>query len=204
MYDAFAWPGAFVVLGFAFFVIFRKPINALIGRTKSVTKAGLETFESPQLPAPAENPDALKNFLATYDNQLLLEMEGRIVEDLKVRGIVEPGPAKTALVRSLAGTQLLLLFVGIHSNVYASQVAALTALNGRNESIPIQELTPFYEGAKSQFPDLYQAYGFDDWFGFMERWQVVERQGRMTSITRLGHEFLKWRIEARMAGPFHG
>src|SRR5438128_2534522 len=123
MIATLVWPLVVVVLGFGFMVLFRKPISTLLDRTKRVSRSGLETFEAPQLPAPAEKPDPLKEFMSTYDNQLLLENEAVIVADLKGRGLTDPAAAQKALVRSLAGTQILLLFERVQQLIWASQVA---------------------------------------------------------------------------------
>ena len=73
--DPFAWPAAVVVITIFFMVMFRHPIEALIGRTKKFGKAGLETHDHAQLPAADEGKQALAEFMGTFDNPLLTEQE---------------------------------------------------------------------------------------------------------------------------------
>ena len=202
--DAFAWPAAVVVLGFAFFLIFRKPIASILDRTKKVGKIGLETFETPQLPAPAEKPDPLAEFMGTYDNQLLREQEEAILHDLKGRGFADPAVAQKALVRSLAGTQILLHFERLSASIWASQINLLTYLNSRPAGASLTEVRPFYENAKQQNAPIYHSYPFEPWLAFLESFHLIERNQEMILLSKVGREFLKWRIEVGRAGPFFG
>jgi len=202
--ESFAWPIVVTVLGFGFMLLFRRPVAALVERTKKVGKSGLETFESPQLPAPADKPDALAEFMGTYDNPLLREQEAAITADLKTRGLTEPSAAQKALIRSLAGTQILLLFERVQSLIWASQIALLTYLNSRPAGATLAEVRPFYDDAVQKFPPFYQGYSFDSWVTFLQSWMLLERQGDSVALSKAGREFLKWRIEAGRAGPFHG
>lgn len=204
MVEALAWPGAVVILGIVFMFIFKKPITAILQRTKSVGTGGIETFETHQLPGPEAKPNALQEFLGSYDNPLLREQETRILTDLKTRGLGECEAANKALIRSLAGTQILLIFQDIQGHIYASQVTALNYLNSRNAPAPPQDLQPIFDLAKRQYPELYVSYGFSEWLGFIIAWQLVEERNGHLTISQVGHEYLKWRIEARRSGPFHG
>jgi hypothetical protein len=202
--ETVAWPGVVVVLGFGFMLLFRRPITAVLERTRRVGKGGLETFESPQLPAPTDKPDPLAEFMGSFDNPLLREQEAVILADIKARWLADPYVAQKALVRSLAGTQILLLFERIQSLIWASQVALLTYLNSRPTAAPLNEVRRFYDDAAQKYPDLYHGYSFDSWVTFLASWMLIERHGEFVSLSKAGREFLKWRIEIGRAGPFHG
>ena len=201
--DAFAWPAVALLLGFGFFIIFRKPISSILDRTRKVGKGGLETFDTPQLPAPAEKPDPLAEFMGTYDNPLLRDQEVAILNDLKARGFADAA-AQKALVRSLAGTQILLHFENISASIWASQIDLLAYLNSRPAGAAIKEVRPFYENARKQYPAAYQSYQFEAWLSFIESFNLIERGEGMVLLTKVGREFLKWRIEVGRAGPFFG
>ena len=203
MLDALAWPVTVVVLGFGFMLVFRSPIAALLGRTKRVSKSGLETFEVPQLPATTEKSDPLAEFLGSYDNQLLKEQEAAITADLKQRGLSDPQNAQRALIRSLAGTQILLAFEKIQAGIWASQVSLLTRLHSSGPT-KVSEVRVFYDAAALQYPELYQRYSFDNWLAYLRSYSLIEVDADNIKLTRAGLEFLKWRLEDGRAGPFHG
>jgi hypothetical protein len=202
--DAFAWPAAALLLGFGFLLIFRRPISSILDRTRKVGKGGLETFDSPQLPAPAQKPDPLAEFMGTYDNPLLREQEDAILMDLKERGFADTAAAQKVLVRSLAGTQILLHFENISASIWASQISLLTHLNSRPAGATLGEVRPFYDNARKQYPAAYQNYQFEPWLAFMESFNLIERRKGVIFLSKVGREFLKWRIEAGRAGPFFG
>ena len=202
--DALAWPGAIVVLGFGFFLIFRRPIERLVDRTKEVGKKGLRTFETPQLPAPEEKPDPLAEFLGTYDNRLLRIQENSILEDIKKRGLDDPTAAQKALVRTLAGTQIQLHFERVSSSIWASQINLLGHLNSKADGAALAEVRTFYDTARQQFPPYYENYSFEGWLGFIESFHLVERRGEAVLLSDAGREFLKWRIDMRRTGPLFG
>jgi hypothetical protein len=202
--EAIVWPAAVVILGFGFMVMYRTPIRALLDRTKHVGRTGLETFEPPQLPAAPEKPDPLAEFLGTYDNPLLKQQEVVITADLTQRGLNDPQAAQRALVRSLAGTQILLAFEKIQGGIWASQVTLLTYLNSRTAPINLAEARTFYDAAAKQYPEMYEHYPFENWVGYLTSYTLVELQGDRVAISRVGREFLKWRLEEGKAGPFYG
>jgi hypothetical protein len=204
VFDAFAWPVTVILLGFGFMIIFRKPIAALVDRTKRVGKSGLETFESPQLPAPSDKPNPLAEFLGTYDNPLLRHSESLIEAELKQRGLTDPAPARKALLRSLAGSQILLHFEQIQGLIWASQLTALGYLNSRAGPVGVADLQSFYDDARERYPALYHSYNFEQWIGFLKSWMLVDKVDAGFSITMVGREFLKWRVDSGKAGPFYG
>lgn len=202
--DALAWPAAVLILGFAFMLIFRSPIALLLGRIRKLGKGGLETFDSPRLPAPSDKPDPLEEFLGTYDNQLLRHNESVIEEELKQRGLTEAAASRKALLRSLAGTQILLYFERVQGLVLASHLSAAAYLNSQTDSVPGAELRPFYDDARERYPTLYQNYTFEQWVAFLKSWMLVDETAAGFVITMGGREFLKWRVEVGRAGPFYG
>lgn len=202
--DAFAWPATIALLGIFFMLVFRTQIGSLLDRTRRVGKAGLETFDSPRPPTASEKPDPLQEFLGTYDNQLLRYNEGMIEAELKQRNLTEPAAAYKALLRSLAGTQILVHFERVQALIWASQLSALTYLNSRTDRVPTQELRTFYDDASQRHAVLFQNYGFDQWCAFMKSWQLIDETDAGFAITMVGREFLKWRLDVGRAGPFYG
>jgi len=204
MINIIVWPVAVVFLGFGFMLIFKHSINDLINRIKRIDKSGLETFESSQIQTTTVKPDPLTEFLSTYDNPLLREQESEIEKDLEKRGLTNSSASHKALVRSLAGTQILLHFERVQQIIWASQIALLNYLNSKADAVPVSEATPFYEAGRKYFNKMYQNYSFDQWLSFLESHLLIEYKYSKISLSKAGREFLKWRIEVGRVGPFYG
>jgi hypothetical protein len=201
--DVIVWPLVVLLLGFGFMFLFKRPIAGLLDRTKRVSKSGLETFENPQVPAP-HTPDPLTEFMGSFDNPLLRQQETDIDRDLQNRGFTETNAIIKALTRSLAGTQILAAFERVQNIIWASQISLLTVLNGLPNGMTEDEARPFYDNAAAGFPVLYEHYTFDNWLAFLESQMLIERRSGRINISLFGREFLKWRVDAGRAGPFHG
>lgn len=202
--EAFAWPGAAVVLGLGAIIVFRHQFAALIARTKRVGKIGLETYDNPQTPAPIKKADPLAEFMGSYDNALLRDQESAIERDLERLSLIDPTDAREALIRALAGVQILAAFERVQSMIWASQIELLTLLNARPMALNEAEVKPFYDRASELYPLLYRHHSFEGWLSFLQSHLLIERQNDTLAITRFGREYLKWRIDAARAGPFHG
>lgn len=198
-----AWPGVVLLLGLVALLLFRSPIAALIGRTRKVGKAGLETFEG-QPTQPTVERKGVDEYFKTFENPLLLEQEGRIVTDLKDRGIDAATDREKALVRTLASTQLVLGFEIVYGLIWASQVAALRFMNPRNQGTRPDDLLPFYEAGRAAYPSVYEHYSVDQWLGFLRASNLILERDSHVYITILGREFLKYIITMGKTGPYYG
>jgi len=201
--DALAWPGAVVAIAVIFMVMFKGSISRFLDRTKRVGKDGIQAYD--EAPQPIEKRAALNVFLEGYQSPMLLEIENRIEEDIKNRGLSNPEDAHRALVKSLAGTGILLEFERLYGVIFTSQIAVLLYLNGRSEiGTPKDDLTDFYADATSRFPKLYEKSSFDEWLAFLLRQGLIREDPEGLNITVKGREFLKWRVDAGKSGPHYG
>lgn len=197
-----AWPVVVLILGLVSVFAFRTQIGGLISRTKRFGKGGIETFDS-QPAQPTEEKRGVEEFLRTFDNPLLIEAEQRILNDLKDRKIDTPTDREKVLVRALAATNLVLHFEHVHGLIWASQLSALRYLNS-NDGIPAQDLMPFYESGKADFPVWYEDRPYDKWLGFLVAFNLLTQQDSKIFITVAGREFLKYVISVGKAGPYYG
>lgn len=197
-----AWPVAFVIICIAGFLIFRAQVANLIARTRKVGKGGLETFEA-QTPE-KETSKGAEEFIRAFDNQLLVGIESSIQRDLETRKITTPADRERTLTRALAAAQIALHFERLSRAIWASQLELLRFVNSRQDGVPLAELMFFYERAKSAYPDWYEAYAFDAWWGFLQSFNVVAVQDSRAFITVAGREFLKFLVDTGKAGPYHG
>lgn len=199
------WPAALVVVAFGFMLIFRNELAGFISRAKKINKEGIEAYDKPQAESSEGEEDALEEYMESYDNPFLQEQEDRIEEDLENEGLEDPTTARSALVRELAATQIVLFFERVEKNIFASQINAMRHLNSRPDGTEgIDEMRKFFEQARNDYPDLYSNYAFEQWLNFMGERNLVEVGDDVIGLTVRGREYLKWRIESGQAGPHYG
>ena len=159
-------------------------------------------YEDPQLTA--KKPDALAEFLESYHNPLLLEVETAIEREIQDLGLTDPTDVRKALSKRLAADRILRWFEAAQSHIFASQVAALTFLNARPGPIPRDGLKGFYDKAAVDFAMFYIGRTFDHWLEFLTVRGFVVEQDAGVSISTAGREFLQWRVNQGHSGPLHG
>jgi hypothetical protein len=99
---------------------------------------------------------------------------------------------------SLAGTQVVLHFEHVSASIDASQVALMTWLNSQPDGAALNEVQTFFEHARRAWKDLSHGQTLDLWIRFLESYNLVlRRNDQGLVLTRLGREFLKWRVEMR-------
>jgi len=121
--------GALVILGIAFFLIFRQPIVALIGRIRSIGRAGITTDPAQREADAKRDPRAeAEALMRVLDNTLIREVEERITTDLRQRNLLG-AEAVPVLVRILAGMQIAFGFEETYRLIWGSQLSLLNYLN---------------------------------------------------------------------------
>ena len=193
-----SWQLVAIVVAIAFLVVFKAPITRFIDRIKSVSKEGLHTHDGAQLAA--KKPEALAEYLEGYQNPLLLDVESRIEQQLQNQGLTDPTEVRTALLKGLATNVILRSFETIEYSIFASQVSALTFLNEQPKPTARDALKTFYDKAATHFPALYEDRTLDQWFGFLRGQELVAEEGTDVTISRVGIEFLKWRVDQGSIG----
>lgn len=203
--DALAWPGAAVVFGVFFVVMFRKNVSRLLDRTKSVGKEGLVAYDEQQKQAALMQPDAITQFLEGYHSPLLLEVERNINAELEKRGLTSPPDANKALRKSLGAMMIEYLFEKTENSIWGSQIEALTFLNGRAPlPTPTEELEVYFTKAAAAYPRLYEDRTFQDWLAYLTQQLFVGVNEHGATITLRGREYLKWRVDQGRVGPTWG
>lgn len=201
--EVLAWPGVVALVAIVAMFVFRAPLTALLQRTKSVGKSGLETYEA-QPSQPGDETKAIDEFFRTFDNPLILEAEDFIRNDLKQRKIESPQDREKVLIRFLASANMMLHFERVQSLIWASQLALLRFLNARAEGADISEATVFYELGKKQFPTSYENYPIERWLGFLQAFNLIARHDSRIFISVAGREFLKYMVALGRPGPSYG
>ncbi|MCY4653131.1 MAG: hypothetical protein OXC95_08205 [Dehalococcoidia bacterium] len=194
---------AVVLLGGIFLFLFRDPIARFIDRIRTVSREGIRSYDERQLST--SKPDAFNEFLASFQSPLLREVEARIEQDIKDRGLSKSDDAWKALVKSYAGTLIALQFETIQNRIFASQVTALTILNRQTEPVSLVDLKlHFFDKAATDFPSLHSNRTFEQWYEFLKAYALVAPAGDSVQVSIRGREFLKWRVETGRSGPWVG
>jgi hypothetical protein len=193
---------AIIIVCLAFMLIFRKEIQSLLNRTKTVKYGGgeIQTENPSQEPinATASSTDAI---MKKFDNPLLREQEEIINENLKKDGILQADKEKV-LIRYLALTHFELSFLRIESAIWGSQIYILEELNDRRTSGSSKESIKInhYDDAVKKWPERFVGYTFDMYLDFLKSSNLVlERDGNLY-ITNLGVEFLQYLAKIGRSG----
>lgn len=198
------WPVVVLVIALVAMFVFRTPLSALIQRTKSVGKTGIETYYEAQPAEPRDEKKAIDEFLKTYDNPLISEAEDLIRQDLKQRKIETPPDREKALIRSCASLNIILRFERDAQSIWRSQLGLLRFLNARAGGANIDESVEFYEVGKRLFPKWYVDYPFEKWLVFLQSSNLIERNNSRVAISVEGREFLKYLVASGRPDPYYG
>lgn len=183
---------AVVILGIAFFFIFRQSIAALIGRIRSITKSGISTDPSQKAGTSERDPRAeAETLMRALDSALIREVEEGIKSDLGQRNLLG-AEAVPVLVRYLAGMQIAMGFEESYRLIWGSQLNLLTYLNTQSDGQPTEATRLFYTLASSQYPEAYDGYSFEAWLGFLRDHLLLREDGGRLRITVRGREFLAY------------
>ena len=192
MEASFYFAFAFVVVGIAFFLIFRQAIAALIGRIRSITKSGISTDPSQKAGTAERDPRAeAEALMRALDSALIREVEEGIKNDLAQRNLLG-NEAVPVLIRYLAGMTIAMGFEESYRLIWGSQLSLLSYLNSQPDGQPAEALRPFYTLALSQYPEAYDAYSFEAWLSFLKDHLLLREDGGRLRITVRGREFLAY------------
>lgn len=198
-----AWPLAALASAVAFMFMFKTQIAGLIDRTRSISKSGIRTYEEVQLSS--KKPNALTEFLETYHNPLLREVESACENEIRDRGLVDPHDVQKALCKGLATQFILRWFETAQHHIFASQIAALKFLNAQPQKTARSDLkSVFFDNAVVEFPEVHAGRSFDQWFAFLRQHGFVVEEGSEVQISVAGREFLQWRVQQGHSGPPYG
>lgn len=135
---------AIVILGLAFFFVFRQPIIGLIGRIRSISRTGITTDPARQQEgAPDRDPRSeAEAMMRALDSTLIREIEEHITNQFRERNLLG-AEGVPVLIRYLASVSIILGFEQIYRAIWGSQLSLLTYLNTQPDGQPAEAVRPF-------------------------------------------------------------
>jgi|SRR5579872_4928964 len=192
------WPTAVVVIAVVFMLVFKKPLERLVDRTKKIGTTGLDASVTPSAASQETRiqraPSAAEELLARFENDLLREQECAIRRELDSRKVDDASERERVLIRHLAASYIYSRFDRTYRLIFGSQITTLQDLN--TAGISNREIVRGnYHIAAMIAPEFYANYTFEQWLHFLISQGLVQADGENLSITLAGREFLKFLIQ---------
>ena len=156
------------VFALIFIFTFRKPLMGLIDRTEKIGKDGLTAGNKSKIqddssPTTSESVQTLLDYVG--NSIVINELETNIVKDLKGKNLDSSGDTAKVLIKHLAGTQALLAFERIYSNIFGSQIQLLKRLNeqSRDNDFALQH----YNQVCENVPNFKDSVTYDNYNNFL-------------------------------------
>jgi hypothetical protein len=102
------------------------------------------------------------------------------------------------LVHNLAVSRLETIFERIYRVIFGSQILALRTLNSAIRPVSIEDAQKFFADFKEKYPEAYDNYGFDGWFGFLIKESLITIENNLIVITEGGRDFLMFLTHRRL------
>jgi hypothetical protein len=191
-----AWPAAFLLLGVAALVIFRKQLSDLLGRIRNISRSGIDITTPQSSQVKEAYTPAAEELMRALDSTVLLEQEKNIKADIKNRGLVKDDEIQKILIRLLAANQIELSCEKTYRVIYGSQIKVLQHLNCKGTlGDTLENIKKFYDDAATEYPQFYKEYTFDSYVKFLTSSFLIKIEGEHVKITSYGVEFLGYLVK---------
>lgn len=90
-------------------------------------------------------------------------------------------------------------FEAEYAILWETQISALSLIAAAPRGVPRQQLFAVYRRVSCQYPELYEGSCFQQWLQFLESEELVVVRDNRIQITPQGREFLKFRVETKVA-----
>lgn len=198
--SALAWPSVALIAIF----LFRDSLKRFLERATEVGLSGIKALPPPQRSSKdagsstaieiGDETPALREALREFDNRLVVEAEERVTKNLDEKKLQGVGREKF-LLRNFVTLAIIQRFEHAWFYIWGSQLRALNALNSfKPNGMPKSALKEFYDEGRAAHPTFYTNYSFEDWFHFMETWELVRVDDGICRLTVAGEEFLKFLV----------
>ena len=192
--ETFDWP-AVTVIAVSAMLIFRKPLERLIDRTKKIGTTGIDATASEQASAESKvGPSVADDIAKLFDNQLLAQREELIRAALAPDVGPDYAPQEETLLRIITAQGIILQFEMTYRIIFGSQLNALETINASPNGAELQIFETLYNQVAEMNKAMYADYSFEQWLGYMENQSLIIRTDDKVYITIDGREFLKYLI----------
>ncbi|HVS26752.1 MAG TPA: hypothetical protein VHE58_05575 [Burkholderiales bacterium] len=192
--NVITWQHLAFIFALVFIALFRQPLSDLIRRITKIDKKGLTAGPAPEAQREKSDPEAVQQLLDVVGNSIVItDIEGRIKNELKAKGLSTEGDSVKVLIRHLVGTQLLLSFEQIHSLIFGSQIFLLKKLNEvAGQGRPLSFVNGHIDHVKTLYSNALGDWSHNQYLEFMYGRLLIIRHGDQIHITNLGVEYLTW------------
>ncbi|HZW95703.1 MAG TPA: hypothetical protein VFF64_22335 [Candidatus Eremiobacteraceae bacterium] len=129
-------------------------------------------------------------FRTAYISPMQAEVEQRMSTTANA---AQPNDREAFLLKVIGIGSIAYTYDTVWWSIYGSQLMFLLELNRRQGMLPASKAREYYDKAKSEFPEAYAAYSFDNWATFMvNNILIVRHASDMIEITQRGKDFLKF------------
>lgn len=186
-----AWP---VVSIIAIYLLKDRIVSIFGGGLKSAKHGDteLQFFEPNQSVKPTPNEQQnLQHLIPLDPTGIREEIEEKLNKELEQ---ISGNEQKIdILVKNLAQQNITNTFEKIYHNIFGSQIKLLEFLSVQPEgSAPVQSITPFFDSAKYNHPEVFLNYQFSDYMVFLLTWGLVKNTNGEWSITSHGRAFIAY------------
>ena len=187
-----AWPLAVIIISCIFFIIFRRSIAGLLGRTSEIGRKGLKTMPEQSQKLADTNKTPTEELMETFNSQIIREREVAIQTYLETRSVSSNNDKIKVLTRHLAIVQLFSSFEKTYNLIYGSQVCILEELNEKRLGVLKEDIKRFYDDGEIKWPQFFLDYSFDAYLNFLKTSGIITEKDGCLFITNYGVEFLEY------------
>lgn len=193
---ALGWPHLTFLFAIIFIWVFRRQIAELVSRVTNIDKNGVKVAPIPETQRETQKAEAVQELLlAIGDSIVLRDIESRIYEDLKKRGLETEGATIKVLVKHLAAAQILTGFEQIYNLIFGSQIVLLKKLNEViGQGLTRERVVDHFNYYKELNVDQLGGWSVEEYLKFMLGRTLIVPKSNVYHITNLGVEFLTWMI----------
>lgn len=201
--DALIWPGVVVICVIAAFLIFRPAFITLIKRISKAGKDGVTFTEegSQERKSGNRTPDQLSfpELMKMPISATVLERERNIKEQLHDFNLQNDSEKIEALIRVAAMARIETEFTSIAHAIFGSQVDFMVQLAGTSNGSTLSQAETIFKQAQELFPEIHTERDLDTWLKYLLSNNLIAIENNKIDLTRIGADFLKFLVDARLA-----
>jgi hypothetical protein len=197
-----AWPGAVVIITLGVFamLLFRVQLKGFFSRLHEI--GWMKLLAHPPA-VPQETKDIIPKqskvdaLLKGFDNKMLLDFEGVVLQILRDNEVIEPADRERVLLRYLANAWVSQFLESTYNSIFGSQIQALHMLNQNPNGLQLELIKVWYEVGKAGYPAAYENWPVEKWIGWLQTSMLVTVNGDVITITAFGNEFLRYLVQGQ-------